>query len=293
MPNYTQFVSNTNFAATSSFVEMLSVVRNSFLSCSFTRTAQSGSVDDLSTLTPRLAANALVTYDVFAFNDSWQATQPLFIKVRYLSGVAAGGIRLDFSMGTANDGFGNLTGSSVLTELTGGITTAAAPLSGSPVFAHGDGSYMTLLTFPNDVNNSQFAVFERFYDNTGQPTGSGFHMIATNAAATSKTVQSQACFVGSAPAPLEFQTIPTSRPSQLPAVYDGRLILGLIYPFVGMPLNPSPNILLGNSTDFTVPYQLINYTVYGTTRPYRHAGSTLSQATSRVFTDGRWLLRAN
>jgi hypothetical protein len=293
MPSFTQFVDTSNFADSGTIGRSMSAIRDAFLTCSFTRTTQSGSVNDLYSLAPRGAANSLVTYDIFAFNDAWQGSNPLFIKVRYLSGVAANAIRLDFQMGTAHNSSGSLTGTSILAEVSGTATAAHTPTSGSPVFASGDGSYMSLISYPTDVTIAQLAVFERLYDNNGNPTGSGFHMVCTSAAAAFKTIYSQMAFYGSAPAPQEDTSIPNSRPSLAPAIYNGRLILGLVYPMAGLPQNPSPNILIGTSADFTQAYQTIRYNVYGTERLYRHAGDRFAQATSaRTYADGRYLLRA-
>lgn len=293
MASYFNIVAEGNFANAVRMADMISAVRNAFISCSFIRTAQSGSVDNLYSLSARGAANQLVTYDIFAFNDAWQATHPVFIKVRYLSGTATNMPRLDFSMGTANDGSGSLTGPSTLTETTNATTSAATPVSGTVVFAAGDGSYFTMAAFPELGQSAHFAVFERFYDLNGQPTGSGFHMVATNGSGPNKTVYSQAAVHGSGPGVQESIYVPNSRPSAAPAIYNGRLILGLVYPIAGSTYNPSPNVLLGTSTDFPSAFTTFPYTVYGITRQYRALNSIYSQANSRVHTDGRWILRAD
>jgi len=292
MPAYTQYVSINNFGVQPTMGDMISAVRNAFLSCSFTRTTQSGSVDNPYSLGVRSAGNEQATYDIFAFNDSWQATRPLFIKVDYGSGASAQAIRLDFQMGTAHNSSGSLTGISTLLEVSGTQLNSVTPTSGSPIFASGDGSYMTLLTFPDTTHNNQIGVFERLYDNNGIPTGSGFHMFCTNDALTSRLVYSQAAPWGQAPAPQESSNIPNSRPTLSPSTYNGRLILGLIYPMIGFPQNPSPNVLIGNSTDLAQPLQTFPYTVYGQQRIYRNAGSNFTPVSAQIYTNGRWAVRA-
>ena len=318
--SYTMNMSD-NFQVSASMIEQIYAVRNAFLSCSFTRTSQSGtvglcSVDDLSDTSKILghsSSQQLVTTDIFAFGDSWQATNPLYIKVSYVVGAKNWHLRTDWSMGSVHNGSGSLTGVDTLTiigQSQDSANDASVPTSGTTVWAGGDGSAIALMTFPqhggsNFYGVASWVVFERFYDSNGQPTGSGFHMIGVpcgtfNGVAVTRTVRSQASLYGTAPATQEVGAgcVPNARPSSVPALYDGRLVLGLIYPMAGVPQNPSPNILLGNTTDLSIAYQTFPYTVYGTTRTYRNVSnryddSTTGPRVSNIYTDGRWALRAD
>jgi hypothetical protein len=269
-------------------------VRNAFLSCSFVRTVQSGSVDDLTTLSTSSVQNTIRTYDIFAFNDSWQATNPLFIKVVYNTGFGATTQQLfycRFSMGTAHNSSGSLTGTSTLTEVTDTVQNISSPGTNQPIYATGDGSYMTLFLYSSADTCAQMAVFERLYDTNGNSTGSGFHMVATNANGSNKIIYSQACYYGGTPPAREINSIPCVKPTRAPSTYNGTLLLGTVYPFIGKPLNPSPNILLGDSTTFSTPYATQTYTMYGTTRTYRVGTANLSWDPMRIFVNNRFLLR--
>jgi hypothetical protein len=294
MPSYYTAVVNPNTQLTASFRETVEDIRNAFLSCSFTRTVQSGSIDNISALNPPITNDQQITYDIFAFNDALQSTSPLFIKVRYRgsggNAPSCNGIQLWTSMGTAHDNSGSLTGIDALTEVGIASATSFAIVSGSTINASGDGSYMSLVVFPQMLH-TQLAVFERLYDINGQPTGSGFHMLATDVNRTVKTLHSQMALVGKTPATRETIWIPNSRPSRAPSLYDGRLVLGLIYPFFGKPYNPSPNILVGTSTDFPNTLQAVRYTVYGAERLYMALGSNFNVANCQLYTNGRFLLR--
>jgi hypothetical protein len=293
MSTYFTTVPVTNFLDSVHRGNMISAVRNAFLSCSFVRTVQSGSVDNPYTLGNRSAANQDATYDIFAFDDAWQATHPLFIRVKYRSGTATNSIALTFQMGTAHNDSGSLIGGSTLTEIIGTNTAVTTATSGSSVFASGDGSYLSLMTFPEQVQISQLAVFERLYDASGNPTGSGFHMAATNAATTNKAIHSHAAFWGSAPGVQEVNALVSTRPSKVPPIYNGRLILGLVYPMIGVPQNPSPNILVGSTGEASELYTAMKYSVYGTERSYVSAGSTFDNVNSRTAPSGRYLIRSN
>lgn len=267
-------------------------IRNAFIACGFTRTLQSGSVDNLSTLSADTTLNIRRTFDIFAFNDSWQVTHPLFIYVSYWTGISSSGhFRIQYAMGTSHDSSGSLTGNSTLTEIQDTTSSSYAQYTNVPVYASGDGSYMTLLSYANLTEMGQFAVFERFYDQYGQPTGSGFHMIGTNANSGSKIIYSQACNYGQTPPLQESINIPCIKPSLGPSVYNGVLLLGQIFPFVGRPMNPSPNILLGDGIGFPTSYELTEYTMYNTTRQYIVGPSNLSQTNTIIFPSTRFLLR--
>jgi len=294
MPSYFNQVLNPNMFLTASMRETIEDIRTAFLSCSFVRTVQSGSVDNISTLNPPTGTPSLtipITYDVFAFNDSWQSTNPLFIKVRYfpLGTSNLYLMSLGIQMGTAHNNSGSFTGVDTTTELSYFSNSVPSPTSGSTIHAWGDGGAIAFTMFPQNAMGT-FFVSERLYDINGQPTGSGFHMVGITNTLGSKTIYSQTAFYGQAPAPQESTYIPNSRPSRVPSLYDGRYIAGLVYPFYGRPLNPSPNILVGNSTDLATNLQRIKYTVYGTERGYINAGSFLAGSTT-INSNVRFLLR--
>lgn len=294
MATYFNTVANPNMQTTASLRETIGDIRDAFSACGFTRTTQSGSVDDLSTLTPRTSVG-MVTYDVFAFTDALQAVSPLFIKIEYyVNGVSlptTSQIGLFAQMGSSIDNSGSFLSINTLTALGNTHGSSTTIVSGSTIHANGDGSYMTLCVFPQ-MDSAQFLVFERLYDINGQPTGSGFHMLGTDArTGASKTIYSQMALTGQAPSVRESVWLPNSRSSRAPALYDGRLVLGLMYPFYGKPYNPSPNILIGTSTDFPNTLQSIKYTMYGTERSYIALGSIFNQTNSRIYSDSRFLMR--
>lgn len=284
MASYVNVVANPNMQVTASLQETISDIRNAFLSCSFTRTVQSGSVDDISTLIPVAGFNSQIAYDIFSFNDVWQSTHPLFVKVRYMTGHHNTHLQLACQMGSVHNNSGSLIGVDTLTEI---VFTAASssPRTVIPASIHGcgDGSFMSLLAFPQ-LSRGQGFVFERLYDINGQPTGSGFHMFGNS---TEIVFYSQTTLHGAAPATRETAYIPNSRPSRTSGLYDGRLVLGMVYPFAGRPWNPTPNILMGTANDFPNTLQPTRYTMYGTVRDY----AAMSAESATTYDNNRILLR--
>ncbi len=269
-------------------------VRNAFLSCSFTRMTVSGSVDDLTTLSTGSVSNTLRTFDIFAFNDSLQATHPLYIRVGYRTSLSnPSPPNYTFQMGTAYNSSGSLTGVSTFTEIADDQGPAATVQFNQPVYASGDGSYMTIFIHAA-TNTAQFAVFERFYDTQGNVTGSGFHMVGVNN--TPKQIHSQAAYYGQTPPTRNTVVLPCILPTRANLFYNGSLLLGTVYPFIGKPLNPSPNILLGNSGTFATPAQSVTYTMYGASKSYivnpaNHVTAATSNGMINSDSNLRYLLR--
>ena len=295
MPSYFNQVYEPNAAITASLREIITDVRNAFLSCSFVRTVQSGSIDNISTIIPRTTTGQ-ITYDIFAFNDVLQSTSPLFIRIGYLqNGTTNANLTLSFQMGKAHNDSGSLTGIDTLTQRnTSGYTNVQTNISASSIYASGDGGYMTLAYMP-EAAYGQLTVFERLYNSVGVPTGDGHHMIAMstdgNGFTMGRVIGSQMALNGKLPSAIELNALPNSRPSRVPATYDGRLVLGLIYPMYGRPYNPTPNLLLGTSNDFPRLHQRQKYTVYGTERTYVALGSVFENNDVKQYTNGAYLMR--
>lgn len=299
MPSYAKINVQLNLSASVNpetgnnyLADVLDSVRNMFLTCSFTRIGVSGSVTDLSTLPAPTLANTLIAYDVFAFNDSWQATHPLYVRVNYRTGVHRASPCFLVEMGSQI----NVSGSIISDDKLSGETISAAGSTAvnegsSSIYASGDGSYISSLLCPTNANTNQVFVCERFYDQFGQPTGSGFHFL-TSGYSGEAILRQSATLYGQSPPTAETRTAVVIRPSRVPAIYDGNLVLGMVTPFVGKPMFPSRNLLMGESTTFTSTYQTVNYTMYGTSSVYMNAGNNLSQANNHnVYSNSRWLVR--
>lgn len=83
------------------------------LSSLLVKTADTGQVN-WATVTTLPANNAIRDYEIYRFNDALQATAPIFIRVDHVSWPIQGGTerfaQLQFTVGTATDGAGNLRG---------------------------------------------------------------------------------------------------------------------------------------------------------------------------------------
>lgn len=299
MPSYVNLAATTSTTASINpttgntyLADTINQYRNMFLSCSFIRTVQSGSPDDLNTLPSVTTGNIFITYDIFAFNDSWQATQPLFIKIEYRSSLYSNTVQLVAEMGSVHNNSGSIvsTDKIALGSTTNNYGEAVAVID--KIYASGDGSYIAIANTVTHTPSCQVLLCERFYDQYGQPTGSGFHMVNVRSGATfdQALVAQQATMYGEAAPTAEQYNVVHTRPNRVPSIYGGNLILGLVYPFVGKPMNPSPNLLFGESTTFSTNYSTVEYSVYGQPNTYINTGGVLG-TNQRIVSNGRWLMR--
>jgi hypothetical protein len=232
---------------------------------------------------------------MFAFNDSWQATNPLYIKITYTTPGFWPGLSLIVEMGSQQNNSGSITSVDRIVTTAETVSNQGNLLPYTDrIQGSGDGSYISLLMFTNTSTRQyagQVLLCERWYDRFGQPTGSGFHLVNTGLAISTRLTQ-QASKYGELALPAsELYSVVNSRPSRAPAVYNGNLILGLIYPFYDTTLNPTPNLLLGESTTFSTAYSTVEYTVYGTRNTYVNAGGAVFDSRQTVYSNGRWLVR--
>lgn len=298
MPSYantnvlTNTSGSTNPATGNRYIaDLIGAARNGFLSCSLVRTTQSGSVTDLNTLPGATTQLQFQAFDIFAFNDSLQASRPLFLKVGYWTSRDTNSLQLVVEIGSAHNNSGSIISADrVLLGQTPYSSNGPGTPATSRIYASGDGSYIAMASLVDLTNSCQFFVCERLYDQYGNPTGNGFHILHTGITTTDPILVQQVSRWGEQPIPKEEYTFVNDKPGRIPAIYGGNLILGKVYPFIGRPLNPSPNVLVGESTTFPTTWSTVNYTMYGQQNRYINTGGTFP-AQARGSTPNRLLMR--
>lgn len=84
-------------------------ISDSLTTVGIIKTADSGQIN-WSTVTRPLAINTAMGYEIRKFNDSLQATYPVFIKIEFGSGGGTANPGLWLTIGTGTDGAGTITG---------------------------------------------------------------------------------------------------------------------------------------------------------------------------------------
>jgi hypothetical protein len=131
---------------------------------------------DLSTAT-RPGTNTWAGYRIYRFNDTNQGAYPVFIRLEFGTGAAAGAPAIRFTIGQGSDGAGNITGANVVSDTlisannTAGSSTPRRTRvmckDGLFWFAHG-------LGFTGDGTNVHgFLKISRAVSSDGSPNADG------------------------------------------------------------------------------------------------------------------------
>lgn len=151
------------------------------------RSADTGQVN-WATVATEPASGVIRDFEIFAFNDTLQATAPIYVRVDYVSGNSTlNGPRV--TVGSTTDGAGNLGG------VTAPIFQMSAYLPSNLtryVYASSDGSYL-MFQFGNDpaaagAIGMGAIVVERTRNADGTPNGQGYMVWRWSATSATATV---------------------------------------------------------------------------------------------------------
>jgi len=123
-------------------------VHDALVAIGMVQTSDTGQAN-ISTLVAPSAAGTAAGYEIWRFNDTLQATAPVFFKLEYGSGSAGASPQMWITVGKGTDGAGNIT--NVLfarqTGISGGSTSGNPSGTGTGYAASGDGCCIALLPF--------------------------------------------------------------------------------------------------------------------------------------------------
>jgi hypothetical protein len=133
------------------------------------QTSDSGQINWATVLAP--ASGVYAGYEIWRFNDTLQATKPVFIKVEYGTGTATGRIGLRVTISTATNGAGTPTG-----QVSAARVAANSTPAGSARASYCSGSTSRLNLFTNDTGSAgitTLVLIERTKTGDGVDTGDG------------------------------------------------------------------------------------------------------------------------
>lgn len=143
----------------------------------FVKTADTGQINWATVLKPA-GTSTYQGYEIWQFNDTLQATAPLFVKLEYGSGTAVNNPALRFTIGKGSDGAGGLTG--VLLAATTYPAPNSTATAGSWYMSSGDGSMWCFAPYPGlftGPTNQQWNItLERSRNQDGTASAAGFHI---------------------------------------------------------------------------------------------------------------------
>lgn len=145
--------------------------------CGLVRTADTGQIDPATATIP-VANTTYAGYSVWRFDDSLQATAPVFLKCSYGRSNAAASVMFGLQVGTGSDGAGNLTGtttSDLRNTVNGAIgTTGSGVYTSYAIHREGFAALFFKAEGGGTTTMSPIAfAIQRTVDNTGEPTADG------------------------------------------------------------------------------------------------------------------------
>jgi len=155
--------------------------------CGVTQTTDTGQINTTTVVRP--ATNSAAGYSIFRFNDTLQATSPVFIKLEYGAAGTVTTPQMWITIGTGSNGSGTLTGT-LTTRVA--VCNGSAPGSTSTSYTsryiyNATYGYLGLVfkigAFAANVTLGGFVLF-RSNDTSGAATGDSVNLITNSATAT-------------------------------------------------------------------------------------------------------------
>jgi hypothetical protein len=160
-------------------------VRTALVAIGLTRTADTGQID-WTTVAKPAAGTTSQGYEIWQMTDTAQTTCPIIIKIEYGSGSAAANPGLWFTVGTASNGSGTITGTSILARTQVTNTTGADASARTHYACAQDGFFWLALAPTGSPTLGAFFGFFRYCDANGTiSTNGGLWVNTTNMTSTS------------------------------------------------------------------------------------------------------------
>lgn len=149
--------------------------------CGLVKTADTGQIDWATVLKPSAVTTA-AGYEIYRFNDTLQATRPVYLKVEYgTASIAATRTALWLTVGTGTNGAGTITGQASTrrqmaanSSTNGGVRTTYTSGDGSRIAQMGD-----IDSSGSDTLQPRWWAVGRTHDASGTPTGDGVVVFTT------------------------------------------------------------------------------------------------------------------
>lgn len=160
-----------------------SEVSNSWASVGLVQTSDTGQIN-LATAT-RPGTGGTAGYQIWRFDDTLQATQPIFIRVQYGTATAGAGIpRMQVIVGTGTDGAGNLINPTALFNITASSSIISTVTTYLSDFSCSEGFFGMAWKIGSTTLSSFFSIC-RSVDSNGDPDATGFSVYAFGSSGSS------------------------------------------------------------------------------------------------------------
>lgn len=142
-----------------------------FLLAGLLPTVDTGQINWITVTRPGTTTNA--GYEIYIFNDSLQATAPIYMRVDYGTGGNASSPRMQFTVGTGSNGAGTLTGTALtIARSFNGSTAQNTDTARNSYACHTEG-FFGLSWKQASTQTEGFFFVERTRDSNGAATATG------------------------------------------------------------------------------------------------------------------------
>lgn len=199
MATSSSVVDVTSFTTDAKFRAWTLAVSTAIQACGLTKTSDTGQIDHATVSRPT-AANTKAGYEIYRFNDSLQATKPIFIRIDYGSAGQASGQNPStwLTVGTATDGAGNISGVGMaVTQGYSGTsaTTNAAMMVGAAYSATvGACTIISGIASSTGFHPGVWVVARTCDSSTGAPDGNGVYVMTSSGSAAASNNHKGATF---------------------------------------------------------------------------------------------------
>jgi hypothetical protein len=270
------------------FKDWAQSISNQLAACGWTLVADSGKINWGTAVRPTVA-NTSQGYEIWAPNDTLQATDPYMVKIEYGGGASPLYPSVWLTMGNGSNGAGTLNGSvTPRAQLQAGGNIASVQ---NHKFAGANNRFVCALApeYNNAVNMISFG-FERTHDNTGADTGAALLMFGIGSAVKTQTVCPG---VGTGAAPAQELGLGALTPLSAASVRGTQFGIYPIFPFLGAMLNPLRNALVYFNNEITAHVNITGTHYGAATTLYTCGGSvgSFSKGSGTDATNSRLAIR--
>lgn len=263
---------------------------------------ETGRLSPFSGATPNINGESFYGFRIYRFNDTLQATRPIYLRVDFGATRSGTGANTNYApvfkinLGCGTDGAGTLTGSTwgpFYIDGNQGSTFSSAQLRAT--YSNTSSCFAVVLT---SANSADGFVVERLRDAAGAPTNAGFYIQGVATARSAGQVYGVGILKSTSSTAFTFgrTTYSTAASSGQPATlnpqsattsltFDSNTGILLHYPLTHRPYAPCLSVVTVSSGDFASDVT-INTTRYGNAQSYKALNNTVSSLPGQVGISG-------
>lgn len=243
MASFTASPANFTNSSDANFRSWGSYIAARLAAVGLVQTADTGQINWTTVLTPP-AANTYQGYEIWRFNDSLQATAPVYIKIEYgeSTGVDSPSVRIQF--GSGSNGTGGLTGNLSAQYLASNSAVAGAC---TVVGSGATNRFCICMGFTTAGGYGMFFGFERSKDAAGNDTTEAVLGVFNNSTASGASTGAKFYPVWSTTLGDIGSTAAITAPALFPpgttATSGGQTVVSPLLHFKGIFMNPGLNFI--------------------------------------------------